>query len=60
MIRDGILWTRILLVEPVMGQLEFIPSATNDTSTTFIVRFPSRNEQGARSWIELLPDIASP
>ncbi|KAK8815767.1 hypothetical protein WA538_004891 [Blastocystis sp. DL] len=43
MIRDGILWTRILLVEPVMGQLEFIPSATNDTSTTFIVHVLGSN-----------------
>ena len=37
MVKDGILWTRVLMVEPIMGKYEFIPSTLNDTTVTYIV-----------------------
>ena len=37
MVKDGILWTRVMMVEPILGKYEFIPSSLNDTTVTYIV-----------------------
>ncbi|KNB42728.1 hypothetical protein JH06_3575 [Blastocystis sp. subtype 4] len=43
MVKDGILWTRVLMVEPILGKYEFIPSSLNDTTVTYIAHMLGSN-----------------
>ena len=42
-IHEGLLWIRILLVQPMDGRYEYVPSDTNDTKTLFIVHLLGSN-----------------
>ncbi|KAM7457075.1 hypothetical protein BLSTO_02171 [Blastocystis sp. subtype 1] len=42
-IHEGLLWIRILLVQPMDGRYEYVPSDTNDTKTVFIVHLLGSN-----------------
>lgn len=42
-IHEGLLWIRILLVQPVEGRFEYVPSDSNDTKTVFVVHLLGSN-----------------
>ena len=36
-INNGLLWIRILLVQPIQGHFEYIPTEANETRVVFLV-----------------------
>lgn len=42
-VKDGLLWIRILLAEPVHGRFEYLPTDSNETKTIYLVHLLGSN-----------------